>query len=134
MSRSLGFIGLIIVVAVGAVIYMKQVQSASSPGAQAEGAGANPHSTIDIAGVKNDLLSIGQAERAHMASQGKYVSIDELVAAGELNAVKTSRPHWTYNTNISDTGFKVYAIYSGDASAGKPPRLSIDETMQVKSE
>jgi len=134
MSRSLGFIGLIIVVAVGAIIYMKQVQSASSPGAQAEGAGANPHATIDIAGVKNDLLSMAQAERAHMASQGKYVSLDELVAAGELNAVKTNRPHWTYNMNISDSNFIIYAVYSGDTSGGKPPRLTIDETMAVKSE
>src|SRR3954470_1984776 len=130
MSRALGFIGLIIVVAVGAVIYMKQVQSASSPGAQAEGAGATPQSTIDIAGIKNDLLSIAQAERAHMASQGKYVSLDELVSAGELNVVKTRRPGWTFSSEAGDSSFKVTATYPSNP----PTRLSVDESMSVKSE
>ena len=37
MSRSLGFIGLIIVVAIGAVIYMKQVQSAAPSAAEGDG-------------------------------------------------------------------------------------------------
>lgn len=128
MSRSLGFIGLIIVVAVGAVIYMKQVQSASLAGV--EGAGANPQATVDIAGIKNDLLSIAQAERAHMASQGKYVSMDELVSAGELNVAKTRRPGWTFSSEASDSSFKVTATYPS-----KPPtRLSVDESMSVKTE
>ncbi|HTK96014.1 MAG TPA: hypothetical protein VL382_10300 [Terriglobales bacterium] len=131
MSRSLGFIGLIIVVAVGAVIYMKQVQSAA-PGA-AEG-GGNPRSTIDIAGVKNDLIGIGNAERQHMATQGKYASLDELVAAGELQMARTSRGNWHYASETSESGFKITATYSGDAPAGTPTRFTIDETMQVRSE
>ncbi|MDP9267582.1 MAG: hypothetical protein M3P27_04550 [Acidobacteriota bacterium] len=134
MSRSLGFIGLIIVVALGAVIYMKQVQSASSPAAQAEGAGGSPHSTIDVAGIKNDLLSIAQAERAHMASQGRYASLDELVSAGELSMVKTRRLGWTFSTDIGELNFKVMATYSGAAPAGTPTRFVVDETMAVRSE
>jgi hypothetical protein len=128
MSRSLGFIGLIIVVAIGAFIYMKQVQSASPAGV--EGAGANPQSTVDIAGIKNDLLSIAQAERAHMASQGKYVSVDELVSSGELNIVKTRRPGWTFSSEASESSFKVTATYP----TNPPTRLSVDESMSVKSE
>jgi hypothetical protein len=128
MSRSLGFIGLIIVVAIGAFIYMRQVQGASPAGV--EGAGANPQSTVDIAGVKNDLLSIAQAERAHMASQGKYVSVDELVSSGELNIVKTRRPGWTFSSEASDSNFKVTATYP----TNPPTRLSVDESMSVKSE
>jgi len=134
MSRSLGFIGLIIVVAIGAVIYMKQVQSASSPGAQAEGARANPRSTIDIAGVKNDLLSMAQAERAHMASQGKYVSLDELVSAGELNLVKTRRPGWTFSSDVGESTFKVTATYPAAAPGETPTRLVVDETGSVRTE
>jgi hypothetical protein len=131
MSRSLGFIGLIIVVAVGAFIYMRQVQSATPSAAEG---GGSPHSTIDIGGVKNDLLSIAQAERAHMASAGKYVSLDELVSAGELNIVKTRRAGWTFASDVSDSGFKVTATYSGPAAGGAPPRLVVDETMQVHNE
>jgi hypothetical protein len=128
MSRSLGFIGLIIVVAIGAFIYMKQVQSASPAGV--EGAGANPQSTIDIAGVKNDLLSIAQAERAHMASQGKYVSVDDLVSAGELNVIKTRRAGWTFSSEANESSFKVTATYP----TNPPTRLSVDESMSVKTE
>ena len=132
MSRSLGFIGLIIVVAVAAIVYMKQVQSATPAGA--EGAG-NPHSTIDVAGIKNDLLSIAQAERAHMASQGKYASLDELVSAGELNMVKTRRPGWTFSSNVSESGFQVTATYTaGDAPGGTPTRYVVDETGSVRSD
>ena len=131
MSRSLGFIGLIIVVAIGAVIYMKQVQSASPSAAEG---GGNPRSTIDIAGVKNDLLAIAQAERAHQATQGKYASLDELVAAGELTMNRTHRGPWTYSTETSDTGFKVTATYSGPAQPGAPTKFYVDETMQVSSE
>src|SRR5438477_12066852 len=111
MSRSLGFIGLIIVVAIGAVVYMKQVQSAAPSAAEG---GGNPHSTIDVAGVKNDLLSIAQAERAHMASQGKYVAMDELVSSGELNMVKTRRAGWTFSSDIGESTFKITATRSGD--------------------
>jgi len=134
MSRSLGFIGLITVVAVGAVIYMKQVQSATPAATQAEGGGGNPRSSIDIAGIKNDLLSIAQAERAHMASQGRYASLDELVSAGELNLVKTRRPGWTFSSDIGELNFKVMATYSGTAPAGTPTRFIVDETMSVRSE
>jgi hypothetical protein len=131
MSRSLGFIGLIIVVAVGAIVYMKQVQSAAPTAAEG---GGNPQSSIDIAGIKNDLLSIGQAERAHMASQGKYASLDELVSAGELNLVKTRRPGWSFSSEVSESGFKVTATYSGGAPAGTPTRFVVDETGSVRSE
>jgi hypothetical protein len=130
MSRSLGFIGLIIVVAIGAVIYMKQVQSVTPPAAEG---GGNPTSTIDIAGVKNDLLAIAQAERAHQATAGKYISLDELIASGELTMKRTSRGPWTYSTEVTDTSFKVIATRSGPASAGAPARFYVDESMQVRS-
>ncbi len=129
MSRALGFIGLIIVVAVGAVIYMKQVQSVTPAGSN------NPRATIDVAGVKADLLSIGQAERMHMASQGKYVSLDELVSSGELVSNRTSRPNWSYSADVGENSFKVYATYTGQVATGeKPPRFSVDETGTVQSE
>src|SRR3954471_3735796 len=131
MSRSLGFIGLIIVVAVAAIVYMKQIQSATPAGP--EGAG-NPQSTIDVAGIKNDLLSIAQAERAHMASSGKYVPVDELVSSGELNMVKTRRPGWTFSSEASESGFRVTATYTAGAPSGTPTRYVVDESGSVRSE
>jgi hypothetical protein len=133
MSRALGFIGLIIVVAIGAVVYMKQVQSAS-PGT-AEG-GDNPQSTIAIAGVKNDLLAIAQAERAHRAKTGSYVSLDDLVSAGELSMARTRRGAWEYSSDVSEGSFKIIATYTGPATAGtgSPTRYVIDENMQVRAD
>ena len=64
MGRAFGFISLIIVVGIGAYIYMHQTQSVMSAGT------SNPTATVDLIGVRNDLLAIAQAERSHQASQG----------------------------------------------------------------
>jgi len=133
MSRTLGFIGLIIVVAVGAVVYMKQVQSAAPAGAEG---GGNPQSTIDIAGVKNDLLAIAQAERAHMAKAGSYVSLDELVSSGEISMARTRRGGWENSSDVSESSFTIIATYTGPATAGtgSPTRYVIDQNMQVRAD
>ena len=44
------------------------------------------------------------------------------------------RGPFTYSSEVSDTGFKITATYGGEPIAGAPQKLSIDETMQVKSE
>lgn len=132
MSRSLGFIGLLIVLGIGAYIYMRQAQSVT-PGGGAGGT-ATPRATIDVVGVKNDLIALGNAERRHFAAEGKYVSIDELRANGDISMPSNSRGPYSYSAETSDSGFRVTATYSGPPDAGVPRSLSIDETMQVKTE
>ena len=129
MSRSLGFIGLLIVLGIGAYLYMRQTQ-AVTPG----GSAATPRSTIDVAGVKNDLIALANAERRHFAAEGKYVSIDELRSSGDISMPSNSRGPYSYSAETSDTGFRITATYSGPPDAGVPRTLSIDETMQVKTE
>ena len=129
MSRSLGFIGLLIVLGIGAYLYMRQAQSVS-PG----GSAATPRSTIDVAGVKNDLIALANAERRHFAAEGKYVSIDELRSSGDISMPSNSRGPYSYSAETSDSGFRITATYSGPPDAGVPRSLSIDETMQVKTE
>jgi hypothetical protein len=129
MGRALGFLGLLIVMAVGVYIYSKQAASVSP-----EGAPASPRATVDLVGVKNDLLAIANAERSHFALDGKYVSLDELRSSHELSMPAAGRGPYQYSTEVTSSGFRAVATYSGTPMPGLPQTLSVDETMQVKTE
>ncbi len=79
-------------------------QAGSTP----EGA-ATPQQTIDVVGVKNDLISIAQAERAYQAQHGTYASMVELVSSGALAGAKSDRGGYTYEVEASSTDFRVVA-------------------------
>ena len=132
MSRTLGFVGLLIVLGIGAYSYMRQTQ-AVTPQSGAGGT-ATPRSTIDVVGVKNDLIALANAERRHFAAEGKYVSIEELRSNGDISMQSNNRGPYSYSAETSDTGFRIVATYSGPPNAGVPHTLSIDETMQLKTE
>ena len=81
--RSLGSIISILVVAViGLLVYKFYFTQSSSTGA------ATPAQTINVVGVKNDLLSIAQAERNYQAEHNSIASLDELVSSGEMSIKK----------------------------------------------
>jgi hypothetical protein len=127
MSRAVGFIAVLLVVVVGAWYYLKTTQSASPAGT------SNPTATINLAGVKNDLVTLANAERRHFASEGKYVSIDELRSSGDISMPSNSRGPYSYSADVTATGFRITATCSG-ACAGLPASFSIDETMQISSQ
>lgn len=128
MSRAFSFLALIIVVAVGAYLYMRQSQSVMTAGT------SDPRATADLIGVKGDLLAIAQAERAHNAMHGDYVSLDELRSQGDLAMRRDSRGPYTYSTDVSSSDFHVVATYTGPEGSGLPRRLSIDSSMQISQE
>src|SRR5438309_7396835 len=82
MSRSFGFIALILVAGAVMYLYMKNTVGVSPGG---EGGKAGPKATIDIVGVKNDLNAIAQGERRYWATNSKYASIDDLRADGDIS-------------------------------------------------
>lgn len=129
MGRVLGFVGLLIVMGVGMYIYKQQIVSTSAPG----GTTSNPRMTIDVTGVKNDLVAIANGERRHFASEGKYVDISDLISNGDISMQTPSRGPFSYSSSVSDTGFTITATYSGD-DPGTPKNLSIDQTMQISSQ
>jgi hypothetical protein len=128
MGRTFGFISLIIVVGIGAYIYMRQTQSVMSAGS------SNPTATVDLIGVKNDLLAIAQAERSHQAAQGSYVSIEGLRSQGDLTMTRDNRGPYSYSAEISDGSFRIVATYSGAEGSGMPKTLSVDQNMQVSQQ
>ena len=128
MGRAFGFLTLIVVVAAGAYIYMRQTQSVMTAGT------SNPTATVDLMGVRNDLLAIAQAERSHGALQGGFVSIDALRSSGDLTMQRNNRGPYNYSAEISDSGFRIVATYSGPENSGMPSSLSIDQTMQISQQ
>jgi len=101
MRRLSGFLGLIIVVAIGFYVYSRQAQSAS-------GSAGNPQAAMDIVGVKGDLIAIADAEISHYAQQGKYVSIEELRTSKDLIMPRDHRGPYKYSAEISDSAFQIW--------------------------
>ena len=122
MGRTLGFLLLIIVVACGGYIYTKQAQAVTS-------IGSTPQTTVDVTAVRNDLLAIARAEQNYFASNGKYVSLDELRRSGDITI--PTRANYGYSVETTDTAFKVAAVYSG-SDAKAPRHITIDQTMALK--
>ena len=126
MSRVFGFLSVVIVMAIGMYIYSKQVQSTSA----AAGA-SSPQAAINITGVRNDLLSIASAERRYFATEGKYASLDDMISSNYITVAR-QRPPYTYEVQISSSGFRVVATRTGNNAAGTPAQLSVDENMEFQ--
>jgi hypothetical protein len=127
MGRIFGFLSLVVGLAVGMYFYSKQVQSSSA----ADGA-ATPQATINITGVRTDLMGIAAAERQYYASEGKYISLDELISTHYVSVAR-QRPPYTYTVEIGAGGFRVVATRSGDVTSGTPAQLSVDENMEFRA-
>ncbi len=132
MSRVFSFIATLIVVAAGMYIYMQQTKAVSPGGV--EGNTANPRATIDLVGVKNDLLQFARAEQQHLASGGKYLSLDEMRADGDTGLPADSRGAFTYSIDTDATTFTVTATYNGVATEGVPQSLHVGPEMRISTE
>ncbi len=73
--------------AIGMYIYSQQVKTLTP----ASGNG-NPLEVANITGVKNDLISIANAERGYMATEGKYASLEELISGHYLTIKGSALP------------------------------------------
>ena len=124
MIRTFSYIATLVVLAAGMYLYMREAQSSSS----AAGV-SNPKAAINITGVRNDLLSIAQAERRYYVLEGKYASLDELISSNSLSVARQRVPY-SYEVDVTGSGFRVVAARSGDDASGGPAELSVDENMQ----
>jgi len=124
LGRVFGFVGTIVTMAIGMYIYALQVKTLM-PGA---GSG-NGGDVATITGVKNDLISIANAERGFMASQGKYASMGELIS-GNYISIKSERPPYVYDVETTSEGFRATATRT---TKGAPAQLWITEGMQVQA-
>ena len=124
MRGTFGFLALLITAGIGMYIYSQQAKSVSGSAPN-----ANPETTVNVVGVKNDLIAIANAERQYNADQGHYASLEELTSSKYLT-VRGSRPPYTYNVETSGAGFRVTA---DTTTPGAPPHLWVDDSMVVQS-
>ena len=124
MKAAGAILALVVALAIGYFIFKSQFT-------QGPTGGAPPQQTIDVMGVKNDLLAIAQAERMYLASHGTYASLEQLLQDGALQFSGTNRRGYNYTTEVSGgEHFRIVATPADPAKAGWPT-LAIDDTMQV---
>jgi hypothetical protein len=124
MKKGAGLLGLVIAMGVGYYIFKAQMTTGPT-------GGAPPKEVIDVVGVKNDLLAIGQAERMYLASHGTYASIDQLQQDGALQFSGSDRRGYHYTAEVEDgQHFHITATPADPAKEGWPT-LAIDDLMQV---
>ena len=124
MGRMFGLITVVIVVAIGGYVYTRQAQTVTP-------IGTTPKTTVDVVGVRNDLMAIANAERRYWVSNSKYASLEELRTNGDIEI--PTRDSYTYSAETSDTGFRIIASYSG-ADPKAPRRITVDESMRMTTE
>jgi len=120
-------IGLLVVALIAVLMYKLYFSKLQSSGT---GAGT-PTQTIDVVGVKNDLLGIAQAERAYQAEHGSYASLDELTSSGALTMKRTSRDGYTYDVETLASTFRAVAHCPATTNPGCTS-WAIDQTMEVQ--
>ena len=108
MGRLFGFVGLLVVALVVASLYSRQTQNIL--GATNTAA---PSATINIVGVRNDLLALANAELSHFALEGKYVSLDELRSPEGISMKTSNRRLCSYDASVRETSFIITATCSG---------------------
>ncbi len=124
--RVFGLLGLVVVAAIVGFLYKSHLEGLKAAGA------ATPTQTIDIVGVKNDLIGIAQAERTYQAENGKYTTLGELVSSGALRLEKTGRAGYTYEVTASEQDFRIVAHCPAATYPGCT-NLSIDQTMEIQT-
>jgi hypothetical protein len=124
--RSLGsLVGILVVALIAGLIYKNYIEKVQST------SGTTPMQTINVVGVKNDLLAIAQAERAYQAEHGTYASLGDLATSGALTMTSTSRDGYVYDVDTSGGGFRVFTHCPVATSPGCQ-NWSVDQTMEVR--
>jgi hypothetical protein len=119
--RALGLIAVVIVLCTGFFIYQRRATTVME--------GGSPQEQIDVAAIRQRLLTIGQTERQYQASNGKYATLEEL-ASENLLPGGTEQRGYTYTAEIRSGGFTITATPTA-ADKKNWPTLEITESMQV---
>ena len=121
-----GIVGLLVVALIAGLTYKYYFLQGQPAGV------TTPRQTIDVVGVKNDLVAIGQAERLYQAEHGSYASLDDLVSSGAMSMKKMGRGGYTYEAETSTESFRITAQCPSDTAPGCTS-YAIDQTMEVQT-
>jgi hypothetical protein len=123
MRSLVGLIFALLIVFATYKLFFSELQSTGS---------AAPARTIDVVGVKNDLIAIAQAERVYQVEHSSYATLEQLTASGAMSMPKTGRGGYAYDVDASTDRFQVVAHCPAAANPGCS-NYAIDETMQVST-
>ncbi len=95
--------------------------------------GTAPTQSISLTGVRADLLKIAEAERVHIATNGKCATINELVSSNSLSMARPERDGYSYSIQCSGSDFTVSAQHAPapPGSTIRYPNLATDQTLEV---
>ena len=121
MGRSTGFIGLVIVVAVGGYFYTSQLKQVAANGDA-------PATVVSVTGVRNDLHAMAQSEQRYAVTHRGYASLDELRSDGDIHV--PSRPDFIYSIDAGTDHFTITATYIG-SDPKAPKHFRIDDSKTI---
>jgi hypothetical protein len=119
-------VGILVVLVISLLAYKYYFAKAQSDGA------GTPAQTINVVGVKNDLLALAQAERGYQAEHGGFASLDDLTSSGALAMQNRSRQGYTYEIESTPIGFRAVAHCPAATNPGCTDYF-VDQTMEVQS-
>jgi hypothetical protein len=126
MRAFIGLLGVLLTLAIGQFVYRAYW---AGPDSATLGT-SNIRAAADITGVKHDLLAMANAERAFMAQNGRYATLEDLYASGDLTVDPSGiREGYAYSASVGENNFQITATYTGGASG--MPTLSINQSMQI---
>ena len=120
--RALGLVGVIAVLAVGYFVVQQSVSSGPDQ--------ASPQEQIDVVSIRQQLLTIGQAQRQYLATHGEYATIEQLAQDDLLPGGAEVRGYVFSAVPAGTRGFTITATPI-DVEKADWPLLEIDERMQV---
>jgi hypothetical protein len=123
MGRSTGFIGLVIVVAIGGYLYTSQLKKVAAEG--------TPTTAISLTGVRNDLFAMANAQKRYLATHPAYASMEQLRSDGDIFV--PTRDEFVYTIDADSSHFKITATYTG-SDPKAPRRLWIDDSLKLNQE
>jgi hypothetical protein len=126
-----GLVALLVGALVGLFVYRSYLTQPPQVAGEVTPA-ATPSQTINIIGIKSDLLVIAEAERAYQAEHSSVASFDELVSGGEISMKTSGRDGYKYDVEPAGEGFRVIARCT-PAIAGCT-NYAIDQTMEIRTE
>ena len=114
---------MVIVVAVGGYFYTSQLKKVAATGV--------PTTVVSITGVRQDLLSMANAQKRYLGTHPSYASLEELRADGDIYV--PTRPDFVYAIDADNNHFTITATYTGpDKNA--PRRLRVDDSMNITTD
>ena len=115
-----GMLGILVVALIALLAYSFYFSKARSDGT------GTPAQTINIVGVKNDLIALAQAEH------GGFASLGDLTSSGALAMQNRGRQGYTYDIENTSNGFRAIAHCPTVTNPGCTDYF-VDQTMEVQT-